>query len=79
MLLTNKELAQVLSINESTLRLYLGNYRFNRFILNKEIYICKDFIKELQIYLQLKSAVSVPAKKVLRYNKLNILTRFAED
>jgi len=79
MLITLKELSQLLSMNESTLRLYLGNYRFSRFIVDKDIYICKEFIKELQIYLQLKSAVSISARKVLKNNKINLLTRFIKE
>lgn len=79
MLITLKELSQLLSMKEDTLRLYLGNYRFNKFIVNKEIYICKEFIKELQIYLQLKSSVSSSARKVLRNNKLSLLIRFTKE
>lgn len=78
MLLTLKELSQVLSMNVDTLRLYLGSYKFNKFIVNKEVHICKEFIKELQIYLQQKSSVSSAARKVLRYNKLNLLNKFVE-
>lgn len=79
MLMTLKELSQILSMNAATLRVYLGNYRFSKYVSFNEINVCAGFIKELKVYMQLKYDVSLPAKKIIKTGKLDILTKLAKE
>ena len=75
-LLTIKELATITQLSESTLRTYLGNYKFNKFIIStiqdgkrrKKYNVEQEFLDIFADFLWLKRQIKAK-KKLENYFK----------
>ena len=71
------QISKILDLNSNTVRTYLGNYRFSKYITKikdgartKEVYkFNKSFIKELSQFLYLRQ----------NFDALKLLTKFCES
>lgn len=69
-IITRKELANLLEMNEATLRTWLAGYRFTKFMTYKGIEFSKDFVNEMSEYLKLKRRHGL-AKYLIDFYKKN--------